>query len=37
MTDDPELNYMDIGLATELATEITRYQDIRVLMFSQEG
>ena len=37
MTDDPELNYMAIGLATDLATEITRYQDVRVLLFSPDG
>jgi len=37
MTGDPEMNYVSIGLATELATEITRYQDIRVLMESPEG
>jgi TolB-like protein len=36
LTDDPELKYMAIGLATELATEITRYQDVRVLVFSPE-
>ena len=32
LTGDPDLDYMAYGLATELATEITRYQDIRVLM-----
>ena len=32
LTGDPDLDYMAHGLATELATEITRYQDIRVLM-----
>ena len=37
MTGDPELNYVAVGLATELAMEITRYQDIRVLLFSPEG
>ena len=37
MTDDPELNYMAIGLVTDLATEITRYQDVRVLLFSPDG
>jgi len=37
MTGDPELNYVALGLATELAMEITRYQDIRVLLFSPEG
>jgi len=37
LTGDPELNYLTVGLATELAMEITRYQDIRVLMYGQEG
>ena len=37
MTGDPKLNYVAAGLATELAMEITRYQDIRVLLFSPEG
>jgi TolB-like protein len=37
IADDPDLNYMDIGLATELATEITRDQDVRVLLFSPDG
>ncbi len=32
LTGDPGLDYMAHGLTTELATEITRYQDIRVLM-----
>jgi TolB-like protein len=32
LNDDRELNYLTVGLATELAMEITRYQDIRVLM-----
>jgi len=32
LTGDPGLDYIAHGLATELATEITRYQDIRVLM-----
>lgn len=32
LNDDRELNHLAIGLATELAMEITRYQDIRVLM-----
>jgi TolB-like protein len=34
LTGDPGLDYMAYGLATELATEITRYQDIRVLMLN---
>ena len=32
MTGDAQLDYMGIGLATELSTEITRYQEIRVLL-----
>ena len=32
LTGEPDLDYLAHGLATELATEITRYQDIRVLM-----
>ena len=36
LTEDPELNILAIGLATELAAEIIRYQDVRVLMFRQE-
>ena len=32
LNDDRELNHLAIGLSTELAMEITRYQDIRVLM-----
>jgi hypothetical protein len=28
---------MGIGLATELATEITRYQEIRVLQMQHRG
>ena len=32
LTGDPDLDYMAIGVATELATEITRYQEIRVLL-----
>ncbi|MEA3435223.1 MAG: hypothetical protein U9R43_02080 [Thermodesulfobacteriota bacterium] len=36
LTSDPELNYLTVGLATELAMEITRYQGIRVLMYGQE-
>ena len=37
LTGDPELSYLAIGLSTELAMEITRYQDIRVLMYDPEG
>jgi len=37
LTGDPTLNHWAVGLATELATEITRYQEIRVLMFGPEG
>jgi adenylate cyclase len=32
LTGEPDLDYMAIGLETELATEITRFQDIRVLI-----
>lgn len=32
LTGDPELHYLAVGLATELAIEVSRYQDIRVLM-----
>jgi len=32
LTGDPDLDYLVHGLATELAMEITRYQDLRVLM-----
>jgi adenylate cyclase len=37
LTEDPALNHWSIGLSTDLATEITRYQEIRVLMFGPEG
>ena len=37
LTGDPTLNHWAVGLTTELATEITRYQEIRVLMFGPEG
>jgi adenylate cyclase len=33
---DPDLDYIAIGLATELATEITRFQDLRVLISGLE-
>jgi len=36
LTGDPDLDYIAIGLATELATEITRFQDIRVLIRGPE-
>ena len=36
LTGEPDLDYMAIGLATELATEITRFQDIRVLVHGPE-
>jgi adenylate cyclase len=32
LTGDAQLDYLGIGLATELATEITRYREIRVLL-----
>ncbi len=31
LTGNPELEYIGIGIATEIALEITRYQEIRVL------
>jgi adenylate cyclase len=36
LTDDPDLDYLAIGLATELAMEINRFQDIRVLVRGPE-
>jgi len=35
LTGDPD--YLTVGLATELAMELTRYQDVRVLMYDPEG
>lgn len=32
LTGDAQLDYLGIGLATELSTEITRYHEIRVLL-----
>jgi TolB-like protein len=32
LTGEPDLDFIAVGLATELATEITRFQDIRVLI-----
>jgi len=37
LTGNRELEYIGIGLATEIALEITRYQEIRVLMQRPEG
>jgi TolB-like protein len=37
LTGDPELDYVAVGLAIELAMEITRYQDIRVMMYDPGG
>jgi len=39
LTGDEHLDYMGIGLATELSTEITRYQEIRVVLMQhrEEG
>jgi TolB-like protein len=31
LTADPDLNYLTVGFATELAVELSRYQDIKVL------
>jgi TolB-like protein len=36
LTGDPDLDYLAIGLATELAMEINRFQDIRVLVRGPE-
>jgi adenylate cyclase len=36
LTGNSELNYLGVGLATELATELGLYQDIRVLLEKQE-
>lgn len=33
---DPDKNYLGLGLATELASEISRFQEIRVLLYSRE-
>ena len=37
LTGDREKDYLGTGLATELAVEIGRSQEIRVLLYSQEG
>jgi len=37
LTGDSELNYLPIGFSMELATEASRYQDIRVLMYDPEA
>jgi len=37
LTGNRELEYMGIGIATEIALEITRYQEIRVLRQRPEG
>ena len=37
LTGDPDKNYLGLGLATELAVEISRFQEINVLLYSQEG
>jgi len=34
---DPDLDYLTIGFTTALAMEITRYQDVRVLMYGSEA
>ena len=36
LTGDPELNYLGGGLATELAVDLARYQEIRVLIYDPE-
>jgi len=37
LTGEPDMDYIAIGLTTELATEITRFQDIRVLIRGPEA
>jgi adenylate cyclase len=37
LTGNRDLEYMGIGIATEIALEITRYQEIRVLRQTPEG
>jgi adenylate cyclase len=37
LTGEREKDYLGTGLATELAVEIGRFQEIRVLLYSQEG
>ena len=37
LSGDPEQDYLGIGLATDLAVELSRYPDILVLVDSQEG
>ena len=37
LTGDPEKDYLGIGLALELASEISRFQEIRVFVYSQKG
>jgi adenylate cyclase len=37
LTGDPERDYFGIGLATELAVEIARFQEIRVLLYEREA
>jgi TolB-like protein len=37
LTGDPAMNHWSVGLTTELTTEITRYQEIRVLIQGPEG
>jgi TolB-like protein len=37
LSGDPELNYLPIGLASELAIEMARYQELRVLRYHPES
>jgi len=37
LTGDSDKDYIGLGLATELASEISRFQEIRVLLYSLEG
>jgi adenylate cyclase len=37
LTGDLDKDYLGIGLATELASEISRFQEIRVLLYRPEG
>jgi adenylate cyclase len=37
LTGDPEKDYLGMGLATELAVEIARFQEIKVLLYEREA
>jgi len=36
LTGDPDFKYLIIGLTVELSTELSRYQDVRVLIYKPE-